>query len=134
MLTIPNYKKIVEGVFKDVQNLLIFYPIQGPFTFNSYLKKIKDFSNEVKNDIVFKADSLDISITYANLLFERGVPDWSIKIISCLTETKKLHFICSAFNLILDNREREIYYMNYLGYELISYSKFGDYKNWKKMT
>jgi hypothetical protein len=57
-----------------------------------------------------------------------------VKIISCLTETKNLHFVCSAFNLILDNREREIYYMNYLGYELISYSKFGDYKNWKKMT
>lgn len=134
MTTIPNYKKIIEGVFSDVQNLLIFFPIQKPFTFNNYLENIKDFSNEVKNNIVFKADSLDISITYAILLVERGIPCWAVKIISCLTETKNLHFICSAFNLILDNREREIYYIKYIGYECISYSEFDDYKNWKKIT
>jgi hypothetical protein len=132
MSIIPNYKKLAEGVFSDVQELLIFYPIQGPFTFGNYLKKIRDFSNEVKNNIIFKADSLDIAITYASLLFERGTPDWAIKIISCLTETKKLHFICSSFNLILDNREREIYYIQHIGYECTNYSEFGDYRNWKK--
>jgi hypothetical protein len=131
---IPNYKKIIEEVFKEVQSLLIFYPIKEKANFDNYLNNAKDFSYEVKNNTIFKANSFNISITYASLLIEKGLPDWAIRIISCLTEIGNLHFICSAFGLILDNREINVYYMNQLSYECTNYCKFNDYKNWNKWS